>query len=441
MSLQTNASVGRSALTKSAWRLLPLISVAYGVAYMDRVNISFAALRMNTDLHFSATVYGLGGGLFFLAYALLEVPSNLILMKVGARRWIARIMITWGLLAIGMMFVRSPAQFYVMRFLLGAAEAGFFPGAIFYLTLWFPAAHRGRAVSGFYIAYPLSNVFMGVVAGTLMGMQGRMGLAGWQWLFLMEGLPAVLLSLVFLRWLPDTPAMAPWLTVDEKAWIASSLAADRAAQAREPDPGLKATLVSPMVIGMGLVNLLSLGGAYAFNLSAPTVLSRAAHLGVAQVGYLVALGGLLGGAAMLVISRRSDLVGERHLHVIVPLLIVGAGYGAMSMITSPPLYMLAYLTVQTATGASAAIIWAIPGDRLSGRSAAAGVAAIGSIGMIGSFLAPYGWGLLRDHTGGYTTGLTVLPVMFFIAAGIVFWLRDLSRRGDGERLVVAPVGS
>ena len=180
------APPGATALSKISWRLLPLIGIGYGIAYMDRVNISFAALRMNADLHFSATLYGLGGGLFFLGYALFEIPSNLLLVRVGARRWIARIMLTWGILAVCMMFVRTPLQFCVVRFLLGVAEAGFFPGVIYYLTLWFPSDYMGRAISRFYVAWPLSNMVMGAVAGTLLGLQGRFGLAGWQWLFLVE---------------------------------------------------------------------------------------------------------------------------------------------------------------------------------------------------------------------------------------------------------------
>jgi MFS transporter, ACS family, tartrate transporter len=417
------------------WPRLPLLGLGYGVAYMDRVNISFAALRMNADLHFSATVYGLGGGLFFLAYALMEVPSNLILARVGARRWIARIMITWGVLAVGMMFVRTPTQFYAVRFLLGAAEAGFFPGAVFYLMHWFPAAWRGRAISGFYIAYPLSNVVMGAIAGALLGLHGRLGLAGWQWLFLVEGLPAIALSGVFLRWLPDRPATAAWLSADEKAWIASGLAADRAALVREPDPGLRPTLLSPLVIGMGLVNALYLGGGYAFNLSAPTILAQATHLGVASIGYLVAAGGLLGAAAMLLNSRSSDRRRERYLHTAVPLVITGAAYAAMSVVTSPLAFALAYVTAATAAASFATVFWLAPSDRLAGRSAAAGVAAINGIGMIGSFLAPYGWGLLHDHTGGYAVGLRLLPVMFLLAAAIVLWLRLAARR-EGARLLL-----
>ena len=433
------AAIGRSALAKASRRLLPLLGLGYGVAYMDRVNISFAALRMNADLHFSATVYGLGGGLFFLAYAVLEIPSNLVLARVGARRWIARIMITWGLLAAAMMFVRTPSQFYVMRFLLGAAEAGFFPGAVFYLMRWFPAAHRGRAISGFYIAYPLSNVFMGMAAGVLLGLHGRLGLAGWQWLFLAEGLPAVALSLVFLLFLPDEPATAPWLTDQEKAWIADGLAADRAALAHEPDPGLKATLLSPLVIGMGLVNLLSLGGYYAFSLSAPAVLTQYTGLGVTPVGLLVAAAGLLGGGAMVLVSRRSDRLNERYLHVAAPLTIVGLAFAVMALAHPPIVTMISYLVAQTAYSAAAAVIWLIPSDRLSGRSAAGGVAAIGAIGMIGSFLAPYGWGLLKDATGGYAAGLLALPALFFVAAAIVLWLRASVRRGAARAHRALPV--
>src|ERR1700675_1586350 len=200
-------------------RLIPLIAIAYGVAYTDRVNISFAALQMNRDLHFSASSYGLGAGLFFVSYAACEIPSNLLLYRVGARRWFARIMFTWGLLAMGMMFVKTPLQFYVMRFLLGMAEAGFFPGVIFYLSQWFPPHMRARAISRFYISFPISSVLMGAIAGFLLDLHGKAGLAGWQWLFLIEGLPAVTLSLVFLFFLPAGPATAKWLTEEERAWI------------------------------------------------------------------------------------------------------------------------------------------------------------------------------------------------------------------------------
>jgi MFS transporter, ACS family, tartrate transporter len=226
---QNEETVGRSALRKASLRLLPLIAVGYGIAYMDRVNVSFAALQMNRDLHFSASVYGFGAGLFFLSYAVCEVPSNLLLVRFGARRWLARIMFTWGLLSMGMMLVKTPIEFYAMRFALGIAEAGFFPGIIYYLSRWFPARQRSRAISRFYIALPLSSVVMGSLAGLLLELQGRWGLAGWQWLFLVEGLPAVALSLVFLLCLPDGPETAAWLNASERNWLISSLGRDDAA--------------------------------------------------------------------------------------------------------------------------------------------------------------------------------------------------------------------
>src|ERR1700730_2952267 len=212
----SEAAIGASAMRKATLRLIPLLALGYGTAYMDRVNISFAALQMNRDLHLSNTVYGFGAGLFFLSYAACEVPSNLLLYRFGARRWLARIMVTWGLVAMGMVFVRNPLQFYIARFLLGVAEAGFFPGVIFYLTQWFPPELRARSITRFYIAWPLSSVVMGVLEGALMGLDGRLGLAGWQWLFAIEGAPAAVLGGIFFLLLPDGPATARWLTEPER---------------------------------------------------------------------------------------------------------------------------------------------------------------------------------------------------------------------------------
>src|SRR5271154_4651204 len=257
-----DASVGRSAVRKASWRLLPLIALGYGIAYMDRVNISFASLQMNRDLHFSATVYGLGAGLFFLSYAACEVPSNLLLVRFGARRWLARIMFTWGLLAIGMMFVKTPPQFYIMRFLLGMAEAGFFPGVLYFLMQWFPPGMRARAISRFYISLPLSSVVMGSLAGALLNLQGRLGLAGWQWLFLVEGLPAIFLSVVFFFQLPDTPADAAWLEPGERRWLLEQIHADAESGGHTHD--VVRALLDPRVLQIGLLFLCMLGSTYAY---------------------------------------------------------------------------------------------------------------------------------------------------------------------------------
>ena len=416
-------AAGRRALSKASWRLLPLIGLGYGISYMDRANIGYAALQMSVDLKFSATVYGFGGGVFFLSYALLEVPSNLMLLRFGARRWIARIMLTWGVLAMGMMFVRTPVQFYVMRFLLGAAEAGFFPGVVFYLMHWFPAHERGRAVSRFYVALPLSMVLMGVVAGALLGLQGVAGLAGWQWLFLVEGVPAVLLGMAIFFLLPDSPATASWLTPAERDGIAARLAADKTMPGAPADHGFFAALRDPRVLLLGLCNICIMGGNYAFNLSAPAMLRDVTQLDAAHVGFLIALVAGLGAFAMIGAGWHSDRRRERHTHLTAYLLLLGCSYLVMWASALPSVYVPAYAASYTAQMAIQAVFFLIPADFLRGKSAAAGLAAVGSIGMVGAFLGPYAWGVARDHTGSYQAGLFALFVNYAIAALIVIVLR------------------
>src|SRR3984957_3734396 len=257
-------AIGRSAQRKAGLRLIPVIGIGYGLAYIDRLNLSFASLQMNRDLHFSASVYGFGAGLFFIGYALCEVPSNLALLRFGAKRWLARIMFTWGLLAAAMMFVRTPLEFNAVRLLLGVAEAGFFPGGIYYLTLWFPARMRARAVSRFYIAMPLSSAVMGSLAGWLLGLDGKLGLTGWQWLFLVEGLPAVLFSFVILKMLPDGPAKAEWLTPEEKAWLAGQLKTDSEQAHIGHEAGVLKSLLSPKVWMIGAFFFCALTTNYAY---------------------------------------------------------------------------------------------------------------------------------------------------------------------------------
>jgi ACS family tartrate transporter-like MFS transporter len=424
----SDVALERSTTRKVAWRLLPLIALGYGIAFIDRVNISFASLQMNRDLHFSATVYGLGAGLFFVSYAALEVPSNLLLVRFGARRWIARIMLTWGLLAAGMMFVRTPVHFYVMRFLLGAAEAGFFPGVIYYLNQWFPARHRGRAISRFYIAAPLSGVVMGAVAGTLLGLQGHLGLAGWQWLFLVEGLPAVVMSLVFLLFLPDLPAQAGWLSADEKQWLEGELSADRAAAASPGAHNLFKALLDPRVLAFTAVNFCYLGSYYAFNLSAPAVLQAATGLSTQNVGFLVAAGGLTGTAGMIFIGWHSDLRRERYLHLATPLLIVAGCFAVMAFGHGPVLVGATYLVFMAAYFAVSGAFWTTPGEFIDPRALAVAVAAINGVGQVGSFLMPFAWGVVRDATGDFHVGLTALIVPYVLAATIVLALRNGHRR-------------
>jgi ACS family tartrate transporter-like MFS transporter len=432
-------AAGRGAMRKASWRLLPLIGLGYGIAYMDRSNISYAALRMNQDLHFSATVYGLGAGLFFLSYALFEVPSNLALVRFGARRWIARIMLTWGALAMGMMLVKTPLEFYVMRFLLGAAEAGFFPGVMFYLMRWFPAQERGRAVSRFYVALPLSMAVMGASAGALLDLDGRLGLAGWQWLFLAEGLPAVLAGLMIFVLLPENPAAAAWLTPSERSWIAARLAADQAMPGVAAHHGLLSALLDARVLLLGLCNIFIMGGNYAFILSAPTILRDGTGLSVGQVGFLMSLVALLGAATMIAAGWHSDLRRERHLHLVVLLLVQACGYLAIGLWPAPFVYVLAYAVGYCAAMGIQAVFFLIPADFLRGPSAAAGLAAVGSIGMVGAFVGPAAWGLARDLTGGYRAGLIALFVAYVAAAAIALLLRRnfLARRSLSAPLDIA----
>ena len=417
----------RSTLRKVAWRLLPLILLAYLVSYMDRVNIGFAAPTMNAQLGFTASVYGFGAGLFFISYALLEVPSNLALARVGARRWLARIMITWGLVAMSMALVRTDWQFYLVRFLLGAAEAGFFPGVIYYLGLWFPQTHRGRAISRFYIAAPLSSVVMGAVAGSLLGLDGHLSLHGWQWLLIAEGAPAVILAFVFLRFLPDRPANAAWLSPEQKLWLETRLATENAAIAA-PDHSQLRALFRPEVIALVLVNFLYLGPYYAFTLSAPAILKETTGLDPAHVGYLVAAAGILGTVGMAFSGWNSDRTGERYLHLAIPLVLVAGCFGLMASHPPPVVMMAGYLGMMTTYTSVMIIFWLAPSGIIHPRAAAVTVAAINGLGQLGSFLFPWLWGLAKDATGGFHLGLSLLPAAYLTAAVIVMVLRHARRR-------------
>ena len=414
---------------RMAWRILPLLGVAYLFAYMDRVNISFAALQMNADLGFSATVYGLGGGLFFLAYALFEVPSNLILTKVGARRWIARIMITWGLLSAATMLVQTAWQFYLVRFLLGAAEAGFFPGIVYYLAHWFPKAVRGRSLSVIYILGALAGVVIGVLSPPLLSLDGAQGLAGWQWLFLVEGLPAVLVGLLVLLFLPDAPESVSWLDDSEKAWIARALANDAETHGPPDAQGVLAALRHPLVWQLGLFGFLTVGSAITFTLSAPQMLQSAAGLETVDVGRLTSLAGLLGAAGILLAGVLSDRRGERFSTMATSIATVCACYAVMAAATHghAALFVAAYLVWAFATWAvSFGNVMCWP-DLLPKHLLAVGCAAINTVSQVGAFLMPYAWGALQDATGGFEAGLLGLAAAAALAVAVALATRATAR--------------
>jgi ACS family tartrate transporter-like MFS transporter len=425
------ARIGESAQRKAAWRLLPVIGVGYGLAYMDRINISFAALQMNRDLHFSASVYGFGAGLFFIGYALCEVPSNLLLLRFGARRWLARIMFTWGLLAAAMLFVRTPLEFNALRLLLGMAEAGFYPGVIYYLTLWFPARMRARAVSRFYI-----SVVMGALAGGLLGLSGKLGLSGWQWLFLVEALPTAAFSLVILKMLPDKPAEAKWLTAEEKAWLDSQLKADGATAHLGHEAGVARALLSPKVWMIGAYFFFAYTTNYAYSFSAPAILQEVTGWSVTNVGYLVACFGLAGAAGMLLNSAHSDRRGERTLHCIIPCVVIAAGFLTASYAKEPWLVVAGLAAGFIAFTSMLGPANAVPMQFLAGRAAAAGLAAMNTISIFAGFVGPYWMGVMRDYTGSYDAGLRGLVLPSLLAAGTMY---ALTRSLAGQRVTAIAV--
>ncbi len=435
---ENSDGVGASAMHKAFWRILPLILIAYLFAFMDRVNVSFAAAAMNEDLAFSATVYGLGGGLFFLGYALFEIPSNLMLVRFGARKWIARIMITWGLLSAAMMFVQTPLQFYVVRFLLGVAEAGFYPGVIFFFAGWFPPCHRGRAVSRFYIAAPLASVAMGAMSGWLLGLDGNAGLHGWQWLFLVQGLPTVLFGLVVLRYLPDSPASVTWLSQPEKDWIHAELAREQARIGEPAGYNVLAAFRNPRVLLLGAIGFLLIGVITTVILNAPLILKDATTLDAKMIGYLVALGGIMGAAAILITGNHADRHGDRWGNAFWCSIVLAGAVLVMGLSPSPLPIIIAYIAFAT-------VCFAIPMLTSSGwaevlhvRELAIGAAAINTISQIGAFLAPYGWGAAKDATGSFQPALIAFSLITLVMAALIRLLRGQVRgKSIGAEAAVA----
>ncbi|MEO6185666.1 MAG: MFS transporter [Steroidobacteraceae bacterium] len=401
------------------WRLLPYLLLLYVVAWFDRVNISFAALQMNADLGFSSAVYGLGGGIFFLGYALFEVPSNLILARVGARRWIARIMVTWGLVSVAMMFVEGKWSFYALRFALGVAEAGFLPGILYYLSQWFPKAERARAVSWFMLGIPLSTVFGGPLAGMLLGLNGWHGLAGWQWLFVLEGIPAVVLGVVTWLWLPDTPRDVRWLNAAEQAHVAKRVA-DEDATTRARNAGansLYTALVHPTVWLLAFVLFACQCGSYGLTLWIPQIVRGLSGQSDLVVGFVSAIPYIAATLAMLYVGASSDRSGERFMHVALPSFIGAAGFAASAFLISPVAGMMALTVAAMGDLCTRGPFWALPSRFLSGSALAAGIALINTAGSLGGFVGPTMVGYVREATGGFAGGLLLLAALL-VCAGI-----------------------
>lgn len=412
----TAAELRRTTLATVGWRLLPFLLLLYVVAWLDRVNVGFAALQMNQDLGFSSTVYGFGAGVFFIGYAFFEVPSNVILARVGARLWIARIMITWGVLSVAMMFVSGPLSFYILRFLLGVAEAGFLPGIIYYLGNWFPAAERARAVSWFMLAIPLSTVIGGPLAGAILTLDDWHGLHGWQWLFLLEGVPAVLLGFVVLVFLTDRPEDARWLEPGQRDWLASTMRAEQAAAQKRHGLNLKAALLHPTVLKLGIILFACQTGSYGLTLWIPQIVQGLSGLGDFAVGMISTIPYVAASIGMILIGASSDRSGERLLHVAIPSAVAAVGFVASALLTSPVPAMIALTVAAVGDLSTRGPFWALPTQFLSGSAAAAGIALINTFASLGGFVGPYMVGFVRNLTGSFAGGLIFLAVLLAIGA-------------------------
>jgi MFS family permease len=395
-------------------RILPFLFVCYVVSYLDRVNVGFAALTMNAHIGLTATSFGIGAGLFFLGYFLAEIPSNLIMMRVGARLWIARIMITWGLVSAATAFVTGPVQFGIARFLLGLGEAGFVPGVFLYLSLWFPSAVRARATSLFLLGIPVANIIGSPISGALVQVEG-FGLAGWQWLLILEALPAVILGVVCLFVLTDRPEKAQWLTPAERDVLVAKLAEEKAAIERKHPMTLGQALRNWRVLTLAAVNFCAIIGSLGIGLWLPQIIKQLG-LATSLIGTVAAIPYLCGAGAMVVWGRLSDRGGDRTIYPAISL-FVGAAALTASAFTPTPLLTIAALCVAVmGINSFVATFWAVPSSFLTGRAAAGGIAMIVSIGNLGGFAGPYLIGLVRDLSGGFTAPLLVVGGILLVGA-------------------------
>jgi len=406
-------------------RLIPFVFVLYIFNFLDRSNVGLAALQMNRDLQFSATAFSVGAGIFFIGYALFEVPSNLLLVRVGARRWVARIMISWGVLASALMFVRTPTQFYVLRFLLGVAEAGFFPAILYYLSQWYPASMRARSSAWFMIAIPLSGAVGGPLGGWLLGLNGRGGLAGWQWLFLLEGIPSFLLGFVVLAYLTEKPEEAHWLSREQRAWLIDRLRRDREqSPANHAMPPLRA-LAHPMIWLAALPEFLVTTTGYAYLFWGPTMLRTTLQITNAQIGWIMGAIAAMAALGMLLVGASSDRTSERFFHAAACALVVSLGCAGAAMFSSPIAKMVSLSLANIAVISFLAPFWVLPTILLSGTSAAVGIALVNAIGNVGGFVGPMIVGFLKTNTGGDEGALLSLSAMAFIAAIVCIVMRGL----------------
>jgi ACS family tartrate transporter-like MFS transporter len=415
-----------------AWRLLPFLMICYFVSYLDRVNVGFAALQMVKGLHMSPTVFGFGGGIFFVSYFVFEVPSNLLLEKVGARLWIARIMITWGFLAAGTAFIVGPRSFYTMRLLLGAAEAGFFPGVILYLTYWFPSEYRARIVGMFTVAIPVSSFLGSPISAALLGVDGWLGLRGWQWMFILEGAPALLLGLFCLFVLSDKPSSAPWLDSDQKAWLNGRLQSESGRSKRVGQISLWSVLWNKHVLILSVTLAGSTAVSSGLQIWQPQII-KSYGLTNMQTGLLNSIPFALASVVMVLWGKRSDQSGERVWHTAFPLLVTAVSLASALVFNSLPAIIIILCLAVIGIYAGKGPVWALSAEWLSAGTAAAGLAQMNAISNLAGFGTTYVVGYIKQATGSYP--LAILPLACLSAVGalaVLLIARDRSADGAVE---------
>ncbi|ARM92456.1 tartrate transporter protein (plasmid) [Rhizobium sp. CIAT894] len=425
MTLQTQAPVAGEypaeaaedrAYGKVFWRIVPFLMMCYVVAYLDRVNVGFAKLQMSSELGLSEAAYGVGAGIFFIGYFLFEVPSNIIMNKVGARVWIARIMVTWGIISAAFMFTSSETVFYVLRFLLGVAEAGFFPGIILYLTAWYPAHRRARIITTFMSAIPISAIFGNPLSGLLMdSFHGMHGLSGWQWMFLIEAIPALLFGVATFFYLDDTIEGAKWLNDEEKRVLTANIEAENRVKTASPH-SVGATLADRRVWLMCLIYFCFVLGQYGLNFWMPTIVKASGVSGNLNIGLISAIPYICTFVAMLALGRSADRLRERRWHLVVPALIAAGGFVAATMATSTTVSIVCLSLAAAGAISCAPLFWSLPTAFLAGTGAAAGIAWINSVGNLAGFLGPFLVGYLKDFTGTNSAGMYLLAAALVIGS-------------------------
>ena len=406
----------RSAIRRITLRIVPFLMICYFIAFVDRVNLGFAGHDLSRDLHLSSTVFGFGAGIFFLAYFVFEVPSNLLLERFGARRWIARIMVTWGVVAAAMALITGVWSFYTLRALLGLAEAGFFPGVILYLTYWFPREHRAKIVGYFMVAIPVSTFLGSPISGLILdGMTGVWGLRSWQWLFILEALPAIILGVMVLFWLPDRPVNAAWLPAAERDWLERRLAAERLQGSRFPRQSVWQIMADRRVLVLGLVYMGSTATNYGLSFWQPQLI-KGFGMSNTMAGLFNAIPYLVGSVAMIAWGYRSDRKGERVWHTAIALFVSAIGLGACLFVSgSLGLTLVALSTALVGCYALKGPFWALSTEWLVAGAAAAGIAQINALGNLAGFVGPFLLGWIKDLTGSYALGM--LPMIALAVIG------------------------